>query len=147
MQCPRPTVCGVSKVCSPKVIREHSATYPVLVAVACEENVVVDFVVVQVLQSPVTVGNVALHILWSATVEHVKRTATATTHIPVVGTHVAFCVVENAREDDLVANKSPGGTALLGLGQRAVEPVLLARSHERTAGIVADGVNVVIVPT
>ena len=55
-------------------------------------------------------------------------------------------ILSDTREDDLVANDSPGSTSVLRLTKRSIEPVLLTTSHESAAGIIADHVDVVVVP-
>lgn len=98
---------------------------PILVAITGEENVIVDVVIVKVLKRAVAVGDVS---------------------IPVIATKRALIVLEDAGDDDLIAYKTPGSTAISRLGERVVEPVLLTSTHEGTAGIIANEINVVVVP-
>jgi len=52
----------------------------------------------------------------------------------------------DARENDLITNDSPSGTTVIRLRELAVEPVLLVRTHESTAGVIVDIGRVVRVP-
>lgn len=70
------------------------------------------------------------------------------TYTPVV-TRENFAItpiLSDTREDDLVANNSPSGTSVLRLTKGPVEPILLTTSHESTAGVISDHVDVVVVP-
>ncbi len=49
------------------------------------------------------------------------------------------------RKDELVPDNAPFRAAVFALGELAVEPVLLASSHDTAAGVVVDTLNVVSV--
>ena len=102
--------------------------HPVDMGVASNHDVVPDLVVEEMLEGTVLVRPVA---------------------VPAVETEADTAILGagrlNPREPKLVAYHTPFRTALRRLGHLPVEPVLLARAHERSAGVVVNSGDVVIV--
>lgn len=119
-------------------------TYPVLVAVSSKEDVVSNIVVVQMLKSAVSVGDIALR----RSVLGTEPKDWSFTYTPVVTRKnlTIAPILSDARKDDLIANDSPGSASVLRLTKRSIEPVLLTTSHESAAGIISNHVDVVVVP-
>jgi hypothetical protein len=111
------------------VVQPDEVRHPVGVAVSGDNDVVSDVVLCQVLQSTVTVGLVAIP---SIIVERVD--------VAVCGAFVDLA------EDGLAADDTPCSTTFSGRAQCVVEPVLLAGTHQTTARIVGDRVDIVRVP-
>lgn len=95
-------------------------------AVSGKEDVVTDVVIIQVLKRPVPVCDVG---------------------VPGVYTLFPLVVLEDTREDDLVANNPPGCAPVTRLAEALIEPFLLAGPHQTSARVVPDQVNIVVVPS
>jgi hypothetical protein len=111
------------------VVQPDEIGYPRGVRVTRHDDVVADAVVVEMRQSAVAVGLVAIP---GVVVEG-------------VGVTVGGRLVD-AGEDGLRADKTPCGTTVGRLSQLVVEPVFLSAAHHASTGIVADVMDVVGVP-
>jgi hypothetical protein len=114
------------------------------VGVTGKESGVIDLVGVKVVEGAVAVRGVALYV----ENQHNSARGIHDAHIPLIGIEwVAIDgAVVHATEDNLVANDSPCGAALLGAGKRAVEPVLLRTAHKGATSVVFEVLDVIIVP-
>lgn len=92
------------------LLRTPFETYPVPVAVSSKEDVIPDPVVIQVLQSPVSVRDVTLYRL---SIILKLGGGAEVTHVPVILAHDALVVLIDTREGDLVADNSPGSPTLV----------------------------------
>jgi hypothetical protein len=101
-------------------------------AVTGQHDRVVDPVVNDMLERPVTVRDVA--------VPFVRRAWE-------VGCAFIDAGLVAMREENLITDDAPGGAPVGGLGELVVEPLLLAAAHERTGGVIREVfANVFVVP-
>jgi hypothetical protein len=81
------------------------------VAVSCEENVVIDFVIIEMFESPISVGLISLS-YDQRVVYGVKLRKANISYVPLVSVVRVFksakpgCNVDS-RKDDLIANNAP----------------------------------------
>jgi hypothetical protein len=113
-------------------------------AVSSEKDVVSNVVGVKMLKSSVSVGHITLLMLEHRIIARLHFQ----THTPVVTRKdlAITPILSDTREDDLVANDSPSSTSVLRLTKGPVEPVLLTTSHEGTAGVVPNHVDILVIP-
>lgn len=76
-----------------------------------------------------------------------SKAGSGATHVPVVSAHTAVVVLIDARENKLVADNPPRRTSLARLAEALVEPAFLARAHDRATRVVANQINILIVPS
>jgi hypothetical protein len=126
------------------LVEPHEVRNPVGVGVASKKRGVVDLVGVEVVEGAVAVRGVAL----DKVNQHSLARQIHCTYIPLIGVErvAVDSTVVHAAEDNLVANDSPCSAAFLGLGEGAVEPVLLRATHERAASVIFEILDVIIVP-
>lgn len=117
-------------------------TNPVLMAITGEKYVVANVVIVEMFQRTVAVRSVSLF----ANKYYFYQSALDAdyTHTPVVTAQPVRLI--DTREENLVTDNSPSCTTIRRLRQFSVEPVFLARAHQTARGVVADEINIVIVP-
>lgn len=125
----------------------HS-NYPILVTVPSKEDIVANVVVVQVLEGSIAVGGIPL--AEEERYQHLEAESLSSDvgrylpHIPVVPVDAER--LDDAREDDLVANDTPCSASASRFGELSVEPILLVGSHQSTRRVIHEKIDVVVVP-
>lgn len=108
-------------------VKPDEISNPIGMAVSREHDVVVDVVIIQGLKGSVAVGLVAIPLIAVVWIGESAKPG---------------CDVDSA-EDNLVADDSPCCSSALASDQLTVEPVFLSSTHQRTASIIMDIIDVV----